>query len=53
VVICDLPFNILALVGLMGDIRYSGGVLTRRSGVSLVGLYFAYVVGRMLLFPGQ
>jgi cation:H+ antiporter len=53
VVVWDLPFKILAVVGLVLYVRYRGGTLTRQAGVSLIGLYFVYIVGRMLLFPGQ
>jgi cation:H+ antiporter len=53
VVVWDLPFKILATVGLIGYVRYRGGVLRRRVGVPLIGFYFVYIVGRMLLFPGQ
>jgi cation:H+ antiporter len=53
VVVWDLPFKILATVGLLAYIRYNDGTLTRHTGVTLIGLYFVYIVGRMLLFPGQ
>lgn len=53
VVVWDLPFKILATIGLMIYVRYNDGVLTRHTGVTLIGLYFVYIVGRMLLFPGQ
>jgi cation:H+ antiporter len=53
VVVWDLPFKIVAAVGLVLYVRYRGGVLRRRVGVWLIGAYFVYVVGRMLLFPGQ
>ena len=53
VVVWDLPFKILAIVGLMGYIRYKDGILTRHTGMTLIGLYFLYIVGRILLFPGQ
>ena len=53
VVVWDLPFKIVAAVGLVLYVRYRGGVLQRRVGVWLIGAYFVYVVGRMLLFPGQ
>jgi cation:H+ antiporter len=53
VVVWDLPFKIVTTVGLLLYVRYRGGLLTRRTGISLVGFYFVYIVGRMLLFPGQ
>jgi cation:H+ antiporter len=53
VVVWDLPFKILATVGLLVYLRYTDGRLTRHVGVTLIGFYFVYIVGRMLLFPGQ
>ena len=53
VVVWDLPFKILATIGLLLYIRHREGVLTRQTGMALIGVYFAYIVGRMLLFPGQ
>jgi len=53
VVVWDLPFKIVAAVGLLVYVRYRDGVLRRRVGVWLIGVYFVYIVGRMLLFPGQ
>lgn len=53
VVVWDLPFKILATVGVFLYLRYGDGVLTRRSGMYMIGLYFVYVGGRMVLFPGQ
>jgi cation:H+ antiporter len=53
VIVWDLPFKILATVALLAHLHYRDGVLTRRSGMYLVGLYFVYIAGRMLLFPGQ
>jgi len=53
VVVWDLPFKIVAAVGLLLYVRYKDGILTRHVGVTLIGLYFVYIVGRMLLFPGQ
>lgn len=52
-VVWDLPFKILTLVGLVGYIRYRDGTLARHTGVVLIGVYFLYIAGRMLLFPGQ
>lgn len=53
IVVWDLPFKIIALIGLLFYIRYQDGVLTRNAGMTLIGLYFVYIVGRMLLFPSQ
>ena len=54
VVLWDLPFKIAAGMGLLGWVIYRrGGDLTRTEGGYLLGLYFAFVVGRLLLFPGQ
>jgi len=53
VVVWDLPFKIVTAVGLVLYVRYSDGTLTRHAGVTMIALYFVYIVGRMLLFPGQ
>lgn len=54
VVLWDFPFKILAGVGLLGwAVYWRDGELTRTEGASLLGLYFVFVVGRLLLFPGQ
>jgi len=53
VVVWDLPFKIAAAVGLLVYIQYRDGVLRRHAGITLIGVYFVYIVGRMLLFPGQ
>jgi cation:H+ antiporter len=53
VVVWDLPFKIVAAVGLVLYVWRNDGVLTRHAGVTLIGCYFVYLVGRMLLFPGQ
>jgi cation:H+ antiporter len=53
VVVWDLPFKILAAVGFVLYVRYNDGRLTRHAGMTLIGVYFVYIVGRMLLFPGQ
>jgi cation:H+ antiporter len=53
VIVWDLPFKILAIGVLALYVYYRDGVLTRRMGVTMVGFYFVYIVGRMLLFPGQ
>jgi len=53
VVVWDLPFKIVAAVGLVLYVRRNDGVVTRHVGVTLIGCYFVYIVGRMLLFPGQ
>lgn len=53
VVVWDLPFKIVAVVAFVAYVRYNDGTLTRRTGVYLIAAYFVYIVGRMLLFPGQ
>jgi cation:H+ antiporter len=54
VVLWDLPFKIVVGIGLLGWAWYRrGGELARADGVYLLGLYFLFVVGRLLLFPGQ
>jgi cation:H+ antiporter len=53
VVVWDLPFKLVTAVGLLLYVRYSDGTLTRQAGVTMIALYFVYIVGRMLLFPGQ
>jgi cation:H+ antiporter len=49
----DLPYKFLAGAGLLACARRRDGALLRRDGTTLLGLYFAFVVGRLLLFPGQ
>jgi cation:H+ antiporter len=53
VVVWDLPFKLVAVLLFVAYVRYNGGTLTRRAGVYLIAAYFVYIVGRMLLFPGQ
>jgi cation:H+ antiporter len=54
VVLWDLPFKLVAGAGVLGWAVYvNDGELTRTEGGYLLGLYFAFVVGRLLLFPGQ
>jgi len=54
VVLWDLPFKLVAGAGLLGWTLYvKDGELSRTEGGYLLGLYFAFVVGRLLLFPGQ
>ncbi|MEZ3117255.1 sodium:calcium antiporter [Halobaculum sp. MBLA0147] len=53
VIVWDLPFKIVAAVALAGYARYRGNALDRRVGIYLVGAYFLYITGRVLLFPGQ
>lgn len=54
VVLWDLPFKLVAGAGLLGWTLYvKDGELTRTEGGYLLGLYFVFVVGRLLLFPGQ
>jgi cation:H+ antiporter len=48
----DLPFKFGAGLLLLGYAMTVGnGTLGRREGVALVGAYFLYVVGRLLLYP--
>jgi cation:H+ antiporter len=50
----DLPFKLLVGVWLLGWTLYRrDGALTRRDGAYLLGCYFVFVVGRLLLFPGE
>lgn len=53
VVVWDLPFKIVAAIAVVVYADRRGGELDRRAGVYLIGLYFVYVVGRVLLFPGE
>jgi cation:H+ antiporter len=54
VVLWDLPFKLLAGAAVLGWAWYGNdGALTRTEGVYLLGLYFAFVIGRLLLFSGQ
>lgn len=54
VLLWDLPFKLAAALGVLGYVTLVGdGTLTRREGTWLLGLYFLYVVGRLLVFPGQ
>lgn len=53
VIVWDLPIKILSAIGLVVYIQYKEGILTRNAGITLIGGYFVYIVGRMLLFPGQ
>lgn len=54
VILWDLPFKLIVGVGLLVWVTYwQNGELTRREGAYLLGLYFVYVTGRLLLFPGQ
>jgi cation:H+ antiporter len=54
VVFWDLPFKLLAGAGLLGWALYRRDRrLTRTEGGYLLGLYFLFVAGRLLLFPGQ
>jgi cation:H+ antiporter len=54
VILWDLPFKLLAGAGLLGwTLYYRDGELGRREGAYLLGLYFVFVTGRLLLFPGQ
>jgi cation:H+ antiporter len=49
----DLPFKLLAAVGLLAYLWRSDGELGRREGIALVGLYAAFVLGRAVLFGAQ
>jgi cation:H+ antiporter len=54
VVFWDLPFKLVVGAGLLGwTVYWRDGALTRREGGYLLGLYFVFVAGRLLLFPGQ
>jgi cation:H+ antiporter len=54
VVLWDLPFKLVVGAGLLGwTLHWRGGDLTRREGAYLLGAYFVFVTGRLLLFPGQ
>ncbi|WP_336038026.1 sodium:calcium antiporter [Halobacterium yunchengense] len=54
VVLWDLPFKFAAGAGLLAWALYANdGELSRGAGATLMGLYFLFVVGRLLLFPGQ
>ncbi|GAB6861845.1 sodium:calcium antiporter [Haloplanus litoreus] len=50
----DLPFKLVAGLGLLGWVLYwREGAFTRTEGGYMLGLYFVFVAGRLLLFPGQ
>lgn len=52
VIFWDLPFKFGFGILLLGYIVTVGdGALGRREGVALVGIYFLYVVGRLLVYP--
>jgi len=54
VVYWDLPFKLLGGAAVLGyAVFLRGSDLTRREGTTLVAVYFAFVTGRLLLFPGQ
>jgi cation:H+ antiporter len=54
VVLWDLPFKLLVGLALLGWALYwRDGELTRTEGGYLLGLYFLFLAGRLLLFPGQ
>ncbi|RCU44232.1 sodium:calcium antiporter [Haloplanus salinus] len=54
VVLWDLPFKLIAGVGLLGWALYwRKGEFTRTEGGYMLGLYFAFLTGRLVLFPGQ
>ena len=49
----DLPFKLVAGVAFLAWVTRNGGRVRRRDGTALVVAYFVYVVGRLLLYPGQ
>lgn len=54
VVLWDLPFKFIVGAVLLGwTLYWRDGELTRREGAYLIGFYFVFVVGRLLLFPEQ
>lgn len=54
VVLWDLPFKLVVGAGLLvWALYWRNGELSRREGTYLLGLYFVFVTGRLLLFPGQ
>jgi cation:H+ antiporter len=54
VIYWDLPFKLLGGVGVLGWAWYRrDGSLTRTDGATLLGLYFLFLAGRLLVFPGQ
>ncbi|MFB6091404.1 MAG: sodium:calcium antiporter [Haloquadratum sp.] len=54
VVLWDLPFKLVVGAALLGWTLYRhDGELARREGIYLLGVYFVFVVGRLLLFSEQ
>ncbi|MDZ7730858.1 MAG: hypothetical protein U5K37_08090 [Natrialbaceae archaeon] len=54
VILWDLPFKLIVGALLLGWTMYwCDGELSRREGAYLLGFFFVFVVGRLLLFPGQ
>ena len=54
VILWDLPFKFIVGAGLLGwTIYWRDGELTRREGAYLLGFYFVFIAGRLLLFPEQ
>jgi cation:H+ antiporter len=54
VIFWDLPFKLVVGAGLLGwTLYWRDGELGRREGAYLLGLYFVFVAGRLLLFPEQ
>jgi Ca2+/Na+ antiporter len=55
----DVPEALVGLfvlsIGLAfpGYVQYRDGQLDRRVGLVFFGAYFVYIVGRLVLFPGQ
>jgi len=52
VVLWDLPFKLGVGVAGVASLRSSGGEVGRTEGMALVVLYFLFLAGRFLLFPG-
>ena len=54
VVLWDLPFKLgIGCVLLGWTVYWRDGELTRTEGAYLLGAYFVFLTGRLLLFPGQ
>ncbi|MFC6864553.1 sodium:calcium antiporter [Halomicroarcula sp. GCM10025817] len=54
VVVWDLPVKLAVGAGLLvWSTSVRDGTLTRTEGAYLLGFYFVFVTGRLLLFPGQ
>jgi len=54
VTLWDLPIKLLGGVALLGvGLYWRDGAFTRTEAGYLLGLYFVFIAGRLLLFPGQ